>query len=499
MFHALKRTFTASKKRQGLKISIYKFALIAIISIMTSPAIFSQTTANVWDFRKCAEHIIKENISIKQARLNLEQSGYDLSTLRQGRIPSLSGSVNQNLNTGRVIDPFTNAYNEQTINSASFNLNSSVTLFNGFQLNNQIKQQHFSFLANQADLEVTQNNILLQMANLYLQILQNKEFVEMSEAQLAISKASLDRNQKLFDAGTLRPDLLSNLKAQYANDELNVVTARNTLQMAKVNLQLLLMLKCSDDFDIVKPSVMPGDGKSLMAEGIDRLFEQALGNSQTMKSVENKAIVSDYGIKIAKGQHYPRLSLFGNINTLWSDSRKSAIPGSLKLETFPIGFVGGTFDTVFGVQNVAKFQVDGFSKQVTDNLGQTIGLSLSVPIYSQGQISNSVRRAKLNKQIADFNVVNQRNTLYQDVARAYTEYKSALSRLDANQKSYDAQKEAFTMTQARFDAGLVNVTDFTISKSNFQRAELNLIQTKYEVFFKEKILEFYRSSKIEIR
>lgn len=458
----------------------------------------SAQAPTAWTFKQCVEHAIKENISVKQALLNLEQSGNDLTALRLQRIPAVNATVNQSLNTGRVIDPFTNTFNEQTINSASFNLNSSVTLFNGFALNNTIKQQAHAFMAGKYDLELTKNNMVLSLANFFLQVLQQKELVAMAKVQRDNSKAQVDRNVKLFEAGVLRADILNNLKAQLANDELGVVNAENALQLAKVNLQLLMMLKVADNFDIQAPKVQAGSYERALAAGIDDLFKESISRNPQIKGAEYREKAAEYGLKVAQAGHYPRLNLFGNVNTLWSDSRKSSIPGSTVFQVFPIGFVGNSFDTVFGIQGVPRFRTTPFADQLSDNLGTTVGLGLSVPIFSQGQIRNGVKRARNSRELARLNTEQQKNSLYQEVARAYTDFKAALLRHQANIENLKAQKEAYQFSTARFEQGLLNAADFLLAKNNAQRAEAALIQSQYELMFREKILAFYRDGQVEI-
>ncbi len=451
-----------------------------------------------WSFRQCVEHALKENISVKQALINLEQSGNDLNTLRLQRLPAINSTINQSLNTGRVIDPFTNTFNEQTINSASFNLNGSVTLFNGFALNNSIRQQAHAFMAGQYDLELTKNNMVLSLANFFLQVLQQKELVGMAKAQRDNAKAQVERNQKLFEAGALRADILNSLKAQLANDELNVVNAENALQLAKVNLQLLMMLKVSDNFDVQAPKLGGENYERALAAGIDELFKESVSRNPQIKGAEFREKAAEYGLKVAQAGHYPRLNLFGNVNTLWSDSRKSSIPGSTVFQVFPIGFVGNSLDTVFGVQGVPRFRTTAFGDQLSDNLGTTVGLGLSIPIFSQGQIRNSVKRAQTGKELARLNTEQQKNTLYQDIARAYTDFKAAMLRHQANKENLRAQKEALQFSSARFEQGLLNSADFLLARNNAQRAEAALIQSQYELLFREKILEFYRGGQVEI-
>jgi outer membrane protein len=340
--------------------------------------------------------------------------------------------------------------------------------------------------------------MVLSLANFFLQVLQQKELVSMAKAQRDNSKAQTERNQKLFDAGALRADILNNLKAQLANDELNVVNAENALQLAKVNLQLLMMLKVTDNFEIQAPKPGVENYTRALAAGIDELFKESVSRNPQIKGAEFREKAADYGVKIAQAGHYPRLNLFGNLNTLWSDSRKSSIPGSTVLQVFPIGFVGNSLDTVFAVQGVPRFRTTAFGDQLSDNLGTTVGLGLTIPIFSQGQIRNSVRRANTNRELAKLNMEQQKNSLYQDIARAFTDFKATMLRHQANQENLKAQKEAYQFSTARFEQGMLNSADYLLAKNNAQRAEAALIQSQYELMFREKILEFYRGGKVDI-
>ncbi len=468
---------------------MYKTLLLTLT--LASPTL-AQVNPEPWTLERCVTHAMQNNITVRQAELQLNNSRADLNAANANRLPTLNANANLSLNTGRVIDPFTNTFSERTIESNQLSLQAGVPLWTGLQITNNVKAQRFSFMANMKELEVTRNNIGLSVANLYLQVLLSQELLAVAETQLETTREQVNRTEKLVNAGTLSLDNLLNLKAQLGNEEVNVVNARNAVTNNLVNLALLLQLPDPDNFRIVKP-VRLETGVVLQPE-IDGVFNTALDNQPAIRAADLRTQQARYSLAAAKGARSPRLSAFANLSTLYSDSRVRATgsPTFNGTET-PIGYIQGD-PTQIVVQpgfNLPPTEVVPRGTQFSDNLGYGFGLSLQIPILNNWQVNTQIQRAKNAYTISQLQLEGARNSLFTDVATAVTAYRAAASRVAANERNTEASRESYKFSELRFNQGLLNSVDFLNAKNRAQIAESNLLQARYELLFRAKILDFY--------
>jgi len=459
--------------------------------LLVSGSVMAQSPAEPWTLERCIDHAFKNNITIKQTELQLNNARADLDQSRANRLPTLNASANLSLNTGRVIDPFTNTFGEKTIESNQLSLQASVPIWTGLQITNNVKAQRFGFMANMKDLEVTRNNIGLSVANFYLQVLLAQELLEIAEAQLETTQEQVVRTEKLVNAGSLSLDNLLNLKAQLGNEELNVINARNNVINSQVNLALLLQLPDPEAFRVVKPTRLE-IGVVLQAE-IDGVFKSALDNQPQIQAAELRTKQAQYSLAAAKGGRSPRLSAFANLSTLYSDSRlRTTGDPTLNGQEIPIGYVQGTNQIV--VQpgfNTPPTEIVPRGTQFSDNLGYGFGLSLTIPILNNWQVNNQIQRARNAYTLSQLQLEGSRNQLFTDVATSVTNYRAAATRVQANERNVLAQRESYKFSELRFNEGMMNAVDYLNAKNRAQIAESNLLQSRYELLFRAKILDFY--------
>ncbi len=464
-------------------------ALFAAFFLFSS-ALLAQETTEAWTLARCIEHAQKYNITIKQTELQLQNSRADFDQARANRLPTLNANASLALNTGRVIDPFTNTFDEKTIESNQLGLQAALPLWTGLQITNNVKAQRYGFLANMKDLEVTRNNIGLSVANFYLQVLLAQELLEIAETQLETTREQLDRTEKLVNAGALSLDNLLNLKAQLGNEELNLINARNNVVNAQVNLALLLQLPDPENFRVVKPSRLD-IGVVLQAE-IDGVYKSALDNQPQIQAAELRTRQAQYSLAAAKGARSPRLSAFANLSTLYSDSRLRLAGTPTFIGEIPIGYIqGNPTQVVVQPDFDIPTEIVPRGTQFSDNLGYGFGLTLTIPILNNWQVNSQIQRARNAHSLSLLQLEGTRNQLFTDVATSVTNYRAAATRVQANERNVLAQEESYKFSELRFNEGMMNAVDYLNAKNRAQIAASNLLQSRYELLFRAKILDFY--------
>lgn len=432
-----------------------------------------------WTLQECIEYAMKNNIQIKQTALNIE---YDENVLKQSKLsryPSLNARTGSNYSFGRALDLTTYEFtdNEQIL-SANASASSSMTLFNGFRQRNTIEQNEINLMASYKDVEKVKNDIGLNIAAAYLQILFNKELHSVARNQLEITGQQLDRTQKMVDAGKLARGSALELIAQYAAEEVNVVTAENQLQLSYLNLQQILDLPYDPEFSVEIPD-LPVPGDSLLMMSAHRVYEVAAIRMPQIKSAELRVESSEIGLDIARAGRYPSLNLSGDYSTGFSDNNRK-IEGN---------------DPVTGLPQYGKYP---FWEQMNDNQSIGLGVSLSIPIFNGGQVSASISNAQIQLENSKLELQNARNTLFKTIQQSYNDALAALKKYKATLKALASMEESFMYTEKKFEVGLVNTVDYNMAKNQLTNTQSDLLQAKYDFIFKTEILNFYRGEPITL-
>lgn len=468
-----------------------KFYLLILIFFIAPLAGSAQTT---WTLEECINYALENNITVKQSEAQLEISSNNLRQSKMALLPSVNGSASHNYNFGRSIDPFTNTFATQQVRSNNFGINGNLTLFNGLQNQNTIKQRTAERAATKEDLKATKNNIALNIASAFLQVVLNDEVVAINKAQIQSTTQQLERTKKLVEAGRSAINAELDIKAQLATEKLNLVTSENQLKLAYLSLWQLMMKEPNSEDKITKPGLIQNfeNLPPYIASGVYNNFSQSAPEISAAKQRINS---SNYGYKIAKGSRSPRITLSGSINTLYSQSFKS-LGGFETIGTREL------YRDVNGNPVVAPFQVPTtsettpFSEQLNNNFGRFVGLGMSIPIFNGGQVTSAIKNAKTNIKVAKLNYKQAENNLFREVSTAITEYDAAKARFNSSKENLDAQKKSYEFAQARNDAGLMNFAEFALIKNNYTRAEISLAQAQYELLFRMKTIEFYNTGKI---
>lgn len=471
--------------------------ILIIACIILSGSLGAQ---QAWDIEKCINYAIDNNLQMKQMQINVASSEFAKKQASLDLLPTLNAGASHGYNFGQTIDPFTNEFATERIRNNNFFLGTQITLFNGFTKMNNMKKAHVDLDLAAKNLEVAQNDIVLQIASNYLNVLLSKELVEIAENQVSISQKQVDRMQKLVDAGQVAIGNLYEIQSLKATEELNLVTQQNNLALAKLGLIQILQLppEESEQFDIVSPDFEQLEAK-LPGLSVAEIYLNAIQNMPDIESAELGMQSSEYDLKIAKGSLMPSLSLAGSLGTGYSGNALTPI-GDLVTVQVPIGEVEGTGETVVTTieEPLEGYETKSFQDQWSDNFNQSLSLSLSVPIFNGWSNRNFVRQSELGYESSKVNLEQTRNALLQEVQQAHANALAAYNRFTAANKSVAFLKENFRYAEKRFEQQIINSVDYNDAKTRYLNGQSQLLQAKYQYVFTTKILDFYQGIPIDL-
>ena len=469
-----------------------KFSTVILILFTFQVFTISQEP---WSLEDCINYAMENNIQIKQYILNTEYNENLLKQSKLGQIPNLNANTGYNFSYGRTLDQTTYRFTDNSQNnSLSFGINSSVNLFNGLQIRNTILQNEMNLMASYEDVEKVKNDISLNLAAAYLQILFNRELVAVTENQLAITGQQVDRTRKMVDAGKLAKGSLLEIQAQYAGEELNLINAENQFMISYLNIQQILNMAYDPEFKVIIPELQdPGD--SLMVINFENVYEIA---QQEMPEIRSAAIAvesSEKGLSIAKGRRSPQLSLSANYNTGFSDIREK-VTSFNQGQQLPIGETVGGEAVLSYPTDIPIYGKYPFFEQMNDNRSAGVGVGLSIPIFNGWQANTGIANARIALENTQLELENQKNILYATIQQAYADAVAALKKFNATKKALTSMEESFLYTEKKFEVGLVNAVDYNTSKNQLTSTQSDLLQAKYDFIFKTKILKFYKGEPI---
>jgi len=458
----------------------------------------------VWSLQECVDYALVYNITIKQSQLDVLSSQASLNQSKAGILPSINASASYQYSSGRSLNPYTNTYEDQVIQSNPLNLSANMNLFSGFQQINTIRQFMLARQANQLTVEQNKNITSLNVALNYLQTVQNKELVQVAQLQVASSQAQVERTEKLVNAGALPLNNLLDLKAQLANDQVALVTAENNLQIARLNLMQTMNLPANQNFDVEliqvgDPALTPYDANA------QQIYEIAENSQPNVKSADLFIQSARRGVAAAKGGLYPSLSLGAFIGGNYSTAFTQFSPdGGSRTTTEPLS--AGPGSAVYVNNNgtqlpvmVTRTTLTGsdvitpYFDQLRNTQNKGFRITLNIPIFNGWQQRTLVANAVIRQKSFEYAAQNARIQLRQNIEQAYTNMTLAQQQYVAFRDQVQALELSFKAAQARFDVGALNSLDYTLAKNNFNRAQANLVQAKYNFVFRTKVLDFYQN------
>ncbi|HMG07340.1 MAG TPA: TolC family protein [Mucilaginibacter sp.] len=469
--------------------------MIALSAIKAQAQVQTQTqviTDSVLSVKQCVEIAIKNNLVVRQSELDMQRRRVDFNQSKENLLPTINGQVDHSINQGRSINPFTNSYVNQSYTSGNYSLNAGLTLFSGLQNLNAIKQASLAYQAGKMDFQQAKDQVTINVITAYLLVLDNTELLAQAYNQIDVSKKQVERLEILEKEGANKlPSDLYDLKGTYGDNQLNLVTTKNTLEASKLNLMQILNLPYKKDLKLEPVSVQ--DVAKQTDENSDQIFNTALQQLAYVKAAELRRQSAEKGVKVAKGALTPTVSLFGGLFTNYSSAAQNAVfTDSTTVNT------GGFVNTPTGKQPVYSTQANyvnkniGYYDQFKNNYSTQVGVRLNIPILNYFQNRNKVKLAKIDLLESKYIEENTKIVLRQNVEQAYLNMTSAYSRYNVLVDQVKAYAESFRTAEIRFNAGVLTSVDFVLAKNNLDKANINLINARYDCFIYNKILDYYQ-------
>jgi outer membrane protein len=468
--------------------------IVYICLFLTSTnSVFSQTnTYQNLTLRQSVEAALNNNLLIKQTDIQMRAAGVNLSQAKSNILPNFFSSLGHGMNQGRSIDPFTNSYINQQVNFANYNVNSSVVVFNGFQLQNLIKQNKLTYEANKMDLQQTKDNVTLNVILAYLQILNNEELLQQSINQAEVTRKQVERLNVLNEAGAIAPALYYDLKGQLASDELAIVNNRNAVNASKLSLSQLMNVPYLGNVRLEK---VTADTLTLnYAENPNTLYDISVKQLAIIRAAELRQQSAQRGVQVAKSSKYPTINLSGSFNTNYSSAASRDIAlNTIEVPSSDYVNVNGSKVSVMTTRTNYSSQKIGYSDQFNNNYNTSLFLSINVPIFNRFFAKNRIALAKLDLQNAEVAAQTVKTQLSQNIEEAFFNMQAAMERYKTLKQQVADFSESFRTAEVRFNAGAITQVDYIIAKNNVERANINLITTKYDYIFRTKILDYYQN------
>lgn len=417
-----------------------------------------------WTLKRCIDHAIENNLTIKQQEATAEQTKVELSTAKSSRLPNLSGSASHSFSFGRSLQA-DNTYSSINTQSSGLSLSTTIPLFTGLQITNNIALSKLNLKAAIEDLNAAKEDISIQVASDYLQVLFNNELARIAHEQVALSKEMLDQREAYFKNGKASEAEWYEAKSRLAQDELSAVQADNDYRLALLDLSQLLELPSPDSFAIAIP-----DADFIMRLGIllppAEIYADALLVKPGIKAAQYRLEGAEKSIRIAQSAYWPQLSLGAGISTNY--------------------------------YNVSGLENQSFGSQLQDNFSQYIAFSLSIPIFNRFATRNQVKIARIQQATLGWQLEESKKNLYKEIQQAYYNALNAQAKYESSNTAADAAYASFELMKGKYINEKATATEYNESRTTWLSAVSDLLQAKYDYLFRFKILDFYRGIPLEL-
>lgn len=440
-----------------------KLSAIALLACL-SAGLQAQET---WSLRRCIDYAIEHNIDIRQAANTAEQSAVEVNTAKWARLPNLNGSANQSWNWGRtqtaVPDETTGDYSTVYVNTASngtnMQLSTSIPLFTGLELPHQYSLAKLNLKAATADLQKAKDDISINIASAYLQVLFNQELHDVALGQVELSLQQCQRIEGLAGVGKASSAEVADARARVAQDRMTAVQTENDYRLSLLTLSQLIELDSPEGFMLESPStaITPSP-----VTPPDDIYQTALTSKASIQAAQYRLEESKHSVRIAQSGFYPQLNLNGSLGTSY-------------------------YSTINRT----------FRQQMGDNFSKYLGLSLSVPLFNRLATRNRVRTARLQQENYALQLENAKKTLYKEIQQAWYNATAAESKYASSHTATLASEESFRLMTQKYENGKANAVEFNEAKQNLMKSQSDELQAKYEYLFRTKILDFYKGVPIE--
>lgn len=434
-------------------------AAAATIAALNTPEVSAQEKA--WTLSDCVNYAIEHNVTIRQREIIKEQRENDLSTAKGRNLPSVGAYVGQRFDFGRGLT-INNTYENKNTRNTSFAVTAQMTLFDGLQSVNGVKVSRLNLAAATEDLQAAKEDIGIQVAQAYLQVLSAKEVAAAAAEQAELSRTQLARKEALLKNGKTSEAEVYAARSLVAQDEMTAVKADGDYNLALLDLSQLLELGSPDSLNVAQP-----DTSDILAEIAlpDEVYGEALTAKASIRAAQVRSECAEQQIKVARGGYSPTLNLQADVST--------------------------------GYYGVSGQDVDSFGDQISNNLNKSIALSLNIPIFNRFATRNGVRDARLTYTSSLVELEDTRKKLYKEIQQAYYNAIAARATYESSVAASESAEAAFRLADGKYAEGLSSSTEYAEARTNRLTALANKIQYKYNLIFRVKILDFYRGSALE--
>lgn len=420
-----------------------------------------------WTLRDCIDYALEHNISIRRNKISVESAEEDVKSAKADFLPSLSGSISQrvvnrpNSKSGTIIsgDNITTSQSKTSYNG-SYGIDANWTVYNGSKRTNALKQQQLSSRIASLAVDESENTIEENITQLYVQILYSAEAVGVNRSMLEVSRKEYERAEALFDAGSIARSDLAQLEAQVSSNNYQLVSSETTLQDYKLQLKQLLELDGDFEMDIYIPEVDDSSVLSPLPEK-DDVYQAALGLRPEIESGKLNIESSELSIKMARAGYIPTLSLSAGIGTTNAN--------------------GSDFS---------------FSEQVKQNWNNSLGFTVSIPLFDKRQTKTAINKAKLQKQTGELNLLDSQKTLYRTIESLWLTAVSAQQQYVAAAQKLKSSEESYALVSEQFNVGMKNTVELLTEKNNLLSAQQETLQAKYTAILNAGLLRFYQGEDI---
>jgi len=472
---------------------IPKFVLSFLLAGFILDGFGTVYSQEAWSLERCIKYALDNNIQIKQQELNTLYNRNNLFQSKMALLPTVNGSAAQSMSFGRALDQTTYTFTQnQTIKSLSGSLSANLTVFDGFQKKNTIRLNNFNLLASLQELEKLKNDISLNIAAAYLQILFNMELYNAAERQVTVTTEQVNRTSKLVNAGSVPMGNLLEIQSQEAAEELQATNYQNDLDLSYLTLTQLLDLDSIGNFRVEVPDFSNFSFQTMLSPVSD-IYQDAVHNLPQIKLAEYQLKSSEATLGIAQGGRSPQLFVAASYGTGYSDIREHI---TQNLSTVAIGFTQSG-ETVYTQTPI--YEKYPLKMQLKDNQSTTLTFGISVPLFNGWSVNNQISNAKIGVLNSKYTLDLAKNLLYKDIQQAHADAVAAMKKFHASEKALSAQQESFKYTGQRYEVGLVTTVDYNIAKTSLAKTESDLLQAKYDYLFRINILNFYRGNPLTIK
>ncbi len=464
-------------------------SLILLQILFTSKGVTQNSVNEVWTLESCIKQAWENSLLIMEGEFGIQNAEIDYQLAKHARYPNLTANSSAFLNFGRSIDPVSNQFVATNFLSNNLSLNTNMTIFNANRINNQISRSRINQQAASNDLQQLRNNIALQVANAYTNILFASENLANSRKQLDETAQQLEQIDKLIEFGSRPANERLDLEAQYANREQAIVNNENNLTIAYLLLKQLMRIDVNYDLVLEVPENLDVLGDPDLIT-FDEIFLLALTTQKSVAAGELRVLSAEQGVEIARSELYPSLSITGNFQTNFSNQARR-IDGFQTVRQETEVFINNQPVLIGTDAEVPIFINNPYFNQINDNISFGFGLFLRVPIYSNYTVSGGIQRAKIDILNSKNQLEQEKDRIRNDVQQALADARSAKRSFLAAQKSVDAQQVAYDNALRRLEVGGLNPFDVILIQNQLEQSQINLIVSKYDYFFTMKVLDFY--------